>query len=278
MVTCLTDTFYPRAGIAAVKVLERLGCRVHFPLGQTCCGQPMSNNGFLADAADLARRTIDLFEPFEHVVTPSGSCAATVHEHYPRLLADDRRYADKARSLAGRIVEFSRFLADVLKVDLRAMGARWDGWVTYHYACHQRGIGVASPILPIQKQPEPGAAERSDTVRPGSPFAPQADPSVRLLQQIEGLAYVQLPRADQCCGFGGTFATKMPAISGELARDKLRAIEATGVPTCVSNEGGCTMNLEGAASRGGQAVTFITVAEILAEGLGLLPRGIGSQR
>lgn len=267
-ITCLTDTFYPRAGIAAVKVLEKLGCTVAFPPAQTCCGQPMYNNGFHREAADLARRMIDVFEPFEHVVTPSGSCAATVHEHFPALLADDPRYAAKARHLAERTHELHAFLVRVLKVDLRAMGVTWRGRVTYHYACHQRGLGLKSPAV----------ADRIDTAAPplrdGSPMSPESDPAVQLMRQIEGLEYVQLPRADQCCGFGGTFATKMPMISGAMVRDKVQCIASTAAATCVSNEGGCTMNIAGAARREGVDVRFLTLAEIIAEGMGLMDASV----
>ncbi len=263
-VTCLTDTFYPRAGIAAVKVLEKLGCTVAFPREQTCCGQPMFNNGFAAEAAALARRMVDIFEPYEHVVTPSGSCAAMVHDHYTRLLAEDPAYAARAARLVERTYEFHQFLVHVMRVDLRPMGVRWQGCVTYHYACHQRGIGVKSPAVADTI----GAA--SPTLRLDSPMAPDADPAVHLMRQIDGLEYVQLPRADQCCGFGGTFAAKMPMISGAMVRDKVHCIASTGAPTCVCNEGGCTMNIAGAAHREGVPVRFTTLAEILAEGMGLL--------
>jgi L-lactate dehydrogenase complex protein LldE len=264
-VTCLTDTFYPRAGIAAVKVLEKLGCTVSFPREQTCCGQPMFNNGFHGEAAALARRMVAMFEPFDHVVTPSGSCAAMVHEHYAGLLADDAAYAEGARRLARNTHEFHRFLVDVLRVDLGKLGVRWPGRVTYHYACHQRGIGVKSPATPdTADAPLP-------TLRQGSAMSPEADPAVRLMRQIEGLELLQLPRADQCCGFGGTFATKMPMISGAMVRDKVQCIASTGAPTCVCNEGGCTLNISGAAHREGVPVRFTTFAEIIAEGMGILP-------
>lgn len=265
-VTCLTDTFYPRAGIAVVKVLEKLGCSVAFPKAQTCCGQPMFNNGFRAEATDLARRMVEVFEPFDHVVTPSGSCAAMVHEHYAALLADDPAYAAAARNLAANTHEFYSFLVRKLRVDLQAMNVRWPGRVTYHYACHQRGLGLKSPAVP----------DTFDTaaapLRSGSPMSPEADPVVQLMRQIEGLEYVQLPRADQCCGFGGTFAMKMPMISGAMVRDKVHCIVSTQAPTCVSNEGGCTMNIAGAAHREGVNTQFITLAEIIAEGMGLLDK------
>lgn len=238
-ITCLTDTFYPRAGIALVKVLERLGCTVDFPAAQTCCGQPMYNNGFHTEAADLARRMIDVFEHSDIVVTPSGSCAAMIHEYYPTLLAADAAYAAGARALAHKTFEFTQFLVHQLKVDLKALGASWPGRVTYHYSCHLRGIGVT-------------------------------DEAVRLMRQIDGLEYLPLTKAEQCCGFGGTFATKFPQISGSMVRDKVTCIAQTGADVVVSNDAGCTMNISGTCHRQGLPVRFISLAEIIAESLGLL--------
>ncbi len=243
-ITCLADTFYPRAGIALVKVLERLGCEVVFPAAQTCCGQPMYNNGFHAEAATLARRMIDVFEGEDPVVTPSGSCAAMIHDYYPTLLADDAAYARAAKALAARTFEFTQFLTQQLKVDLKAMGAHWPGRVTYHYSCHLRGIGVT-------------------------------DQTPRLLAQIDDIEYTPLPKAEQCCGFGGTFATKFPQISGSMVRDKVACIEQTGTDVVVCNDAGCTMNISGACRRHGKPVRFISLAEIIAESLGLLEAQAG---
>jgi L-lactate dehydrogenase complex protein LldE len=236
-VTCLTDQFYPEVGVAVVQVLERLGCRVSFPSRQTCCGQPLSNNGFEAEARRLACRMISVFEEAEYVVTPSGSCAATVREAYERLLSAEPEWRARAQRLAGKTFEFVEFLTRVLKVDLRALGARRDGRVTYHYSCHLRPLGIK-------------------------------DEAVDLLGQIEGLTHVPLANREQCCGFGGTFAMKYPWISGPLVREKTEDIRATGAPVVVSNEAGCTMNLAGACRRAGVDVRFVHVAEILAECLG----------
>jgi L-lactate dehydrogenase complex protein LldE len=240
-ITCLTDAFYPRAGIATVKVLEHLGHTVEFPSEQTCCGQPMFNNGFRADARDLARRMINLFEPSEAVVTPSGSCAAMIREHYPHLLADDERDLARARSLASRTFEFSELLAKVLQVDLRSLGVEWRGDATAHSACHLRGLGLV------------GVAEG-------------------LLGAVDGLKLVPLEKAEQCCGFGGTFAVKYPEVSGGMVADKTAAIRASGCRTVVCNEAGCGMNIEGACRRAGLPVRMTSIAEIIAEGLGLMER------
>jgi len=238
-VTCLTDTFYPRAGIAAVKVLRHLGCTVDFPETQTCCGQPMYNNGLHAETRDLARRMIDVFEPYPCVVTPSGSCAAMVRDYYCELLEEDHAYHEAAAALANKTYEFVEFLVKVLKVDLKKLDVKWPGKVTYHYSCHLRGIGIS-------------------------------DEAVQLMRQIEGLEYTRLEKMDQCCGFGGTFAMKYPQISGEMVRDKVQCIVATGAPMVVSNDAGCTMNIAGACRRQQVDVGFKSLAEIIAEGMGLM--------
>lgn len=240
-ITCLTDTFYPRTGIAVVKVLEKLGCDVDFPAAQTCCGQPMFNNGFHDDTRDLARRMIRVFSDAEYVVTPSGSCAAMIRDYYRDLLEADPTWAARCDNLVGKTYEFIEFLVNVLKVDLRKYGVKWPGKVTYHYSCHLRGIGVT-------------------------------DEAVRVMRQIDGLEYVPLPKADQCCGFGGTFATKYPAISGAMVRDKADCIKGTGCPTVISNDAGCTMNISGSCRREGVDVGFKSLAEVIAEGMGVMER------
>jgi L-lactate dehydrogenase complex protein LldE len=240
-ITCLADTFFPRTGIAVVKVLEHLGCEVDFPDAQTCCGQPMWNTGYRDDTRALAKRMIEVFEPCETVVTPSGSCAAMVRDYYAEMFEDDPAWHDRAKALADKTYEFVEFLDKVLNVDLKQYGVHWDGDVTYHYSCHLRGIGIR-------------------------------DEAVKLMKQIDGLNLRPLDKAEQCCGFGGTFAMKYPQISGSMVRDKVGCIDATGAPTVVSNDAGCTMNIAGACRREDHPKQFITLAEIIAEGLGLLER------
>jgi L-lactate dehydrogenase complex protein LldE len=240
-VTCLTDTFYPRAGRALVKILEYLGCRVHFPEAQTCCGQPMFNSGYPDEAAALARRMVDIFEPYETVVTPSGSCCAMIHDYYPSLLAEDPAYAQRVGPFVHKTHEFVDFLTNVAKVDLRELGCNWEGRVTYHYSCHLRGLGMT-------------------------------DESVRLLEQIEGVQYTKLRKLDQCCGFGGTFAVKWPEVSGAMVQDKVQCIAETEAETVICNDAGCTLNISGSAHRENVPVRFAHIAEVIAEGLGLMPR------
>ena len=233
--------FYPRTGIAVTKVLEHLGCTVDFPEAQTCCGQPLFNNGFEDEARQLARRMIGVFDHSDYVVTPSGSCAAMIRDYYDDLFhADDSKRA-AARQFADKTFEFVEFLVKVLNVDLAQMNISWPGKVTYHYSCHLRGIGVT-------------------------------DEATRLMQQIDGIDYVPMDKVDQCCGFGGTFATKYPHISGSIVRDKVSCIEATGADTVISNDAGCTMNISGACRRHRCDVSFESLAEVIAEALGLLER------
>ncbi len=243
--TCLTDLFYPRAAIAAVKVLERLGCEVTFAEAQTCCGQPMWNNGFADEARALARRMAHVFADASYVVTPSGSCAAMIRDYYGEMFERDAAARAEAERLAGKTYEFVEFLVNVLRVNLRDHGATWPGRVTYHYSCHLRGIGVT-------------------------------DEAVRLMDQIAGLEFVPLEKAEQCCGFGGTFAMKYPEISGSIVRDKVACIRETRAPVVVSNDAGCTMNLSGSCRREGVGVRFTSLSEVIAESLGLLEREDGA--
>jgi len=239
--TCLADGFLPRPAIAAVKVLEHFGCQLSFPADQTCCGQPQYNNGYHAETRVLARRMIDLFEDAETVVTPSASCAAIVRGAYPDLFDAADPWRERARRLAANTYEFVEFLDRELKVDLVAAGARWPGRVTYHWSCHNRALGLT-------------------------------DESLRLMECIEGLEVTPLEDQDECCGFGGTFAVKFAAVSGSMARAKASRIRATGAPVVVSNESGCTLNLAGCCHREDVPVRFLSLAEVIAESLGLLPR------
>src|SRR5579871_5100782 len=169
LVTCLGDALFPDVGVATVRLLRRLGVEVDFPAAQTCCGQPHFNSGYRGDARDLARHTVRTFAGTNRVVTPSGSCAAMVKLEYPELFRDDPKWHARALDLAGRTHELSDFLANVLGVE--DTGARFEGRVTYHMACHLRGLGILT-------EPE------------------------RLLRQVRGLELVPLERADECCGFG----------------------------------------------------------------------------
>ena len=237
-ITCLTDQFYPHVGIAVTKILERFGCRVSFPPHQTCCGQPFFNNGFHDEARELATRMIGVFEGSEYVVTPSGSCCAMVREQFHELLHDDPMWGKPMQNLVSRTYEFVEFLHKVLKVDLSKLTLPTVEPTTYHYTCHLRGIGVK-------------------------------DEGARLLKQIGNIDFRPLEKTDQCCGFGGTFAVKYPAISGAIVDDKVKCIAKTEARTLICNDAGCTMNISGMCHRQGVNVKTKHIAEVMAEAMGI---------
>ena len=239
-ITCLTDQFYPHVGIAVTKILEHYGCRVSFPAAQTCCGQPFFNNGFHPEARELAKRFIEVFEPYDYVVTPSGSCCAMVREQFHELFKGDHAWAYGMQQVSGRTYEFVEFLDKVLKADLSKLKLPGPDSrpITYHYTCHLRGIGVK-------------------------------DEGVRLLRQIGNVDFRPMEKTDQCCGFGGTFAIKYPAISGAIVEDKVQCIEATKAETLVCNDAGCTMNIAGMCHRKGTPVKVKHIAELMAEAMGM---------
>ncbi len=231
-VTCLVDLFRPSVGFAAVKLLEDAGCRVEVPRAQTCCGQPAYNSGDRRDAAAIARQTIAAFEGFDYVVAPSGSCAAMIKEHYPALLQDDPDWQARAETLSGRTHELVSFLTDVLKVD--SVAASYSARATYHDSCS----GLRE--LKVQAQPR------------------------RLLASVAGLELAELPEGEACCGFGGTFCVKYPAISNEMVSAKADCIESTGAELLLAGDLGCLLNMAGKLKRRGSKVRARHVAEVLA--------------
>ncbi|MBI3453026.1 MAG: (Fe-S)-binding protein [Rhodospirillales bacterium] len=236
-VTCLVDFFRPSVGFAAVKLIEASGCAVEVPGMQTCCGQPAYNSGDKADAKDIARRTIALFEDFDYVVVPSGSCGGMIKAHYPDLLTGEPAWARRARSLAARTHELVAFLHDVR--GMKVIPARYDGTATYHDSCS----GLRE--LGIKAQPR------------------------ALLESVAGLDLVELPGAEICCGFGGTFCVKYPEISDKMVGAKADDILATGADTLLAGDLGCLLNMAGklkrlAQERGARPVRVRHIAEVLA--------------
>jgi len=230
LVPCLVDQLAPQIGEAVVRVLEALGHEVLFPETQTCCGQPAFNDGFPADAAVLAARTVAIFAAPLPVVVPSGSCTSMLRRFYPELLGQGPS-GDAARALAARTYEFSEFLVRVLGVT--DVGARWSGRVTYHDSCHLlRELGVR-------------------------------DEPRHLLAAVRGLELVEMPHADHCCGFGGAFAAKFPEVSAAIMETKLAAIATTTVDAVVANDTGCLMQLAGGLRRRGSPIRTLHLAEIL---------------
>jgi L-lactate dehydrogenase complex protein LldE len=231
-VTCLVDLFRPSVGFAAVKLLEDAGCKVEVPATQTCCGQPAYNSGDRADARAIAAQVIAAFESFDYVVAPSGSCAGMLREHYPALFADDPAMRARAEAFAVRVWELISFLVDVR--GMSHVAARYDGTVTYHDSCSGlRELGVKA-------QPR------------------------RLLASVDGLKLVELPGAEICCGFGGTFCVKYPEISDKIVTEKVADITGTGADTLLAGDLGCLFNMAGKLTREGRPVAARHVAEVLA--------------
>lgn len=233
-VTCIIDQLYPEVGVSVVRTLRRCGVDVDFPEGQTCCGQPLYNSGFTLDAKKLATRTLDALDGSEYVVVPSGSCGAMLRVFYEDLFADDPVMLKRAEALRDRVYEFTEFLTDVLALDAPPGDANAaNRTVTYHPSCH---------LL------------REMRVTDG----PQT-----LLSNAAGVDLVDLPEADQCCGFGGTFAVKYPHISEEMLADKLASIERSGADTVTACDMGCLMHIGGAISRRELPISVRHVAQIL---------------
>ena len=231
-ITCLTDLFFPETGEDTVRLLRRLGVDVIFPRNQTCCGQPAYNSGFHQDARALARHFVEVFEDSEVIVSPSGSCVSMAREAYPRLFADEPAWQASVNAIAARTYELSEFIVDVLGVE--DVGARWPGVVTYHDSCH------TARSLRVREQPR------------------------RLLRAVEGLELVEMEHADFCCGFGGTFAVRMPDISGAMLDEKIARIQASDAPAVVTTDAGCLMNIGGGLRKRGSPVRVYHLANILA--------------
>nr|WP_241265596.1 (Fe-S)-binding protein [Streptomyces boncukensis] len=237
-VTCVNDTLYPRTGQAVVSLLERLGVRVDFPEAQTCCGQPQFNTGYRHRTEPLVHRYASAFAGYDYIVAPSGSCAAMVRDNYPRIgekaAAEGRghRLAQLAADVVPRTYELTEFLVDVLGVT--DVGAYFPHTVTYHPTCH--GLRVL------------GLGDRP----------------LRLLERVRELELVPLPRAEECCGFGGTFAVKNPAVSAAMGEDKARHIRRTGARAVCTVDNSCLMHIGGTLSRQGDGARPVHLAEILA--------------
>jgi L-lactate dehydrogenase complex protein LldE len=229
------DQFFPEVGEAAVKVLRHLGVDVAFPEDQTCCGQIGFNGGYREEAADIARHFLDVFEDQEHVVVPSGSCAAMIKVYYPELFREDPVTLERAKAVGERTHELTDFIVNVLGVS--DVGGSYRGLVTYHDACHLlRELGISQ---------EPRA----------------------LIDSVDGVELQEMHGADICCGFGGLFSVKFPEISAAILDQKLANIDASGAQTVVANDCGCLMHMRGAMRRRGSGVRPMHIAELLAEGL-----------
>lgn len=234
--TCLVNEIDPDVGFATVRVLERLGFTVVVPLGQTCCGQPAHNAGFEDDARAAARHTIEVLEAASGpVVVPSGSCGDMLIHQYESLFEREPSWRERARALAGRCRELSRFVLDSLGG--RPLGGRLAGAVAYHPSCHLlRGLGEKTAPL-------------------------------TLLKEVAGLEVAPVAEAEECCGFGGLFSVKSPLISAAMMNRKLDAVEASGAARLVSCDLGCLLHLAGGLRRRGSALRVQHLAQVLDEAL-----------
>lgn len=215
----------------AVRVLRRIGCEVDFPEEQTCCGQPAFNSGYWNDARPVAQRFVRVFRGAEAVVCPSGSCTTMVRVFYPELLTGTN-LSDEAKSLGSRVFEFSEFLIKVAGVT--DVGASFPHRVTFHDACHG--------LRELHIKPE----------------------ARELLRHVRGLELIEMPRSEECCGFGGTFATKFGMISAAMGETKAGNAESCGAEYLASNDPSCLMHIDGILRRRNSQVRTIHLASVLA--------------
>ncbi len=231
-VTCLVDQFVPSVGKSVVRVFETNGIEVHFPVDQTCCGQPAFNSGFRNDARPVASRFLDVFEATEGpIICPSGSCVAMVRNFYKELFRDDPDDLMRAEKLSQRIYEFTEFIVDVLGVEDLDVHASIDA--TYHRCCH------LLRELHVDEQPKV------------------------LLENVQGLDLRRMERDEVCCGFGGMFSVKMSDISTAMLDEKLDNVLATGASTLIAGDTGCIMHMQGGLRRRGSDVQVVHIAELL---------------
>ena len=211
--TCLMDMFYPEAGMAGIKLIQREGVRVLFPRQQTCCGQPAYNSGFPAEAKKVALKQIEIFAENYPIVVPSGSCAGMMKHHYPLLFEGDARL-DSIQQFSNRIIELSEFMVRTLNVKLEDRGAPIK--VSWHSSCHALR---EMHIIEYSKS---------------------------LIRQLQNVELIELQNESECCGFGGTFAVKQPDISGAMVGDKVADIQQTAAARLLAGDCGCLMNISGA--------------------------------
>jgi L-lactate dehydrogenase complex protein LldE len=230
--TCLIDALFPDAGKATVKILERLGQRVEFPLEQTCCGQMHTNSGYFEP--NLVRRYVDTFEPYDAIVAPSASCVGAIRHQHAMIARDagDPTLATRAQRTADKTYELSQFLTDVLQTD--DVGAYFPHRVTYHPTCH------SLRMLQVGDRPK------------------------RLLENVKGIDLVDLPRNDECCGFGGTFSIKNPDVSAAMLADKMEAVIETNAEVLCAGDRSCLMHIGGGLERIRAGIKTLHLAEILA--------------
>ena len=225
-IPCYIDQIFPEIGVATVEILKKFKLNVYFPEDQTCCGQPAFNTGYRKEAKELAYRFVKIFEKYDYIVSPSGSCTAMVKNFYSELGVDERGV------IKNKIFELTQFLVNVLNI--KSTGASFEAKVTYHDSCHLlRELGIKS------------------------------EPRL-LLKNVKGLELVEMPGSENCCGFGGTFSVKFPEISTAMVEDKVKSIQSTGAQFVTSTDASCLMQIDGFIKRNKIPVKTIHIAEILA--------------
>ncbi|MWC29272.1 (Fe-S)-binding protein [Paenibacillus sp. MMS18-CY102] len=233
-ITCLSDAIYPNVGEAMVRLLAEYGVQLDFPQVQTCCGQPAFNSGYWDDARKTATTIIKAFEDCDFVISPSGSCTGMIH-HYPKLFEHDAQMLEKAKQLQRKSYEFTQFIVQVLGIT--DLGASFPHKVTYHPSCH------GSRLLGVKDEP------------------------LALMENVRGLELVPLPFAEDCCGFGGTFAVKMSHISGAMVTEKADHVLETEAEVLVGLDMACLMNIGGNLRYRNKPVRIMHLAELLYEGV-----------
>ncbi|MBM4761018.1 (Fe-S)-binding protein [Bacillus sp. B15-48] len=228
--TCLSDLIFANVAKDTLELLERFGCEVDYPMEQTCCGQPAYNSGYLKEAKESMKQMIRAFRNSEYVVGPSGSCVGMLKE-YPKIFAGDPEWEQPAKDFAAKSYEITQFLVDVLGVT--DVGSTFKGKVTYHPSCHM------TRILGVKDQP------------------------MILLENVKEVELVDLPVAEDCCGFGGTFSVKNSVISGEMVKEKSKHVSETGAEYLVGADMGCLMNIAGRMRKEGKNVKVVHITEIL---------------
>jgi L-lactate dehydrogenase complex protein LldE len=235
-IPCYIDQFYPNIGIATLQLLEKAGCKVSFPLNQTCCGQPMANSGFASLAKGCDKNFVANFKGFEYIVAPSGSCVLHVKEH----LQDEKDPAT-AKYIRDHVFELTEFLTDVLKIE--KLNARFPHRVGLHNSCHgQRGLHLSSMserVLPYFSKPE------------------------HLLNMVKEIEVTKPERVDECCGFGGTFCVFEEAVSVKMGKDRIQQHAANKVEYITGADVSCLMHMDGILRRQGIDIKTIHIAEIL---------------
>lgn len=234
-ITCISDALFPPIGEAMTQLLARYGVRLDFPKVQTCCGQPAFNSGYWDEARASAKTILEAFDDSDFVIAPSGSCTGMIHHYYPKLFEHDAALLEKSRRLQEKTYEFTQFLVQVLGVT--DVGAYFPHKVTYHPSCH------GTRLLGIKDEP------------------------MELMSHVEGMEYVPLPYAEDCCGFGGTFAVKMSEISGAMVEEKSQHVLETEAEVLVGLDMGCLLNIGGNLKFQGKPVRVMHLAELLYEGV-----------